>query len=80
MDSRREKGAKEIKKINVDTLDNIISSSNYNGKKIDFISIDVEGYELKVLSGFDLKKHGVKLQFLLLLMLKLMQPTSAITP
>ena len=58
LDSRREKGAKEIKKINVDTLDNIISSSNYNGEKIDFISIDVEGYELKVLSGFDLKKHA----------------------
>jgi FkbM family methyltransferase len=32
----------------------------YNIAKVDFASIDVEGAELDVLSGFDLEKHGPK--------------------
>jgi FkbM family methyltransferase len=49
--------SKEIKKIRTNTLNNIIKNSKYQDKKINFLSIDVEGYELKVLKGFDLKKY-----------------------
>jgi FkbM family methyltransferase len=49
--------AKNIKKINTNTLNNIIEDSKFANKKINYLSIDVEGYELKVLQGFDLKKY-----------------------
>ena len=49
--------AKNIKKIKTNTLNNIIENSKFAEKKINFLSIDVEGYELKVLQGFDLKKY-----------------------
>ena len=48
---------KEIKVINTDTLDNIIQESNINIKKIDLLSIDVEGYEMNVLKGFNIEKY-----------------------
>ncbi len=48
---------KEIKIINTDTLDNIIQESNMNIKKIDLLSIDVEGYEMNVLKGFNIEKY-----------------------
>ena len=48
---------KEIKVINTDTLDNIIQESNMNIKKIDLLSIDVEGYEMNVLKGFNIEKY-----------------------
>ena len=44
----------EIIKINQKKLDTVLD--NYNIKKIDYLNIDVEGYELKVLSGFNIKK------------------------
>lgn len=53
----RGKGAKLIKKIETDTLDNVIKNSKLNLKKIDFLSIDVEGNEMNVLKGFNLKKY-----------------------
>ena len=53
--------AKEIKKINSNTLDNIIENSKFKDSKIDFVSIDVEGNEINVLKGFDLKKYKPKL-------------------
>ena len=49
--------AKKIKKINTDTLDNIIEKSKFKNKKINFLSIDVEGFELKVLKGLNLEKY-----------------------
>jgi len=49
--------AREIKKIQARTLNNIIENSKFKDKKIDYISIDVEGFELNVLKGFDLKKY-----------------------
>ena len=49
--------AKNIKKIKTNTLNNIIENSKFAEKKINFLKIDVEGYELKVLQGFDLKKY-----------------------
>ena len=45
----------KIKKIKSDTLDSIIENSKYKDKKIDFVSIDVEGYEIEVIKGFNLK-------------------------
>ena len=53
--------AKEQKRINSDTLNNIIENSKFKNSKIDFVSIDVEGNEMNVLSGFNLKKYKPKL-------------------
>ena len=54
------KGAKLIKRIETDTLDNIIKKSKFLIKKIDFLSIDVEGNELNVLKGLNFKKYKPK--------------------
>ena len=57
------KGAKsrEIKKITTSTLNKIIENSIYKDKEIDFLSIDVEGYEIEVLKGLDFDKYKPKL-------------------
>ena len=57
----RGKGAKLIKSIKTDTLNNIIKNSKINTKKIDFLSIDVEGNELNVLKGLNFKKYRPKI-------------------
>ena len=57
IDKSRGRGAKLIKKIETNTLDNVIKNSKLNFKKIDFLSIDVEGNEINVLKGFNLKKY-----------------------
>ena len=57
----RGKGAKSIKKIKVDTLDNIIKNSKFKTNNIDFLSIDVEGNELKVLKGLNFRKYRPKI-------------------
>ena len=54
-------GARSIKKIEVDTLDNIIKNSKFKIKDIDFLSIDVEGNELNVLKGLNFKKYRPKI-------------------
>ena len=51
---------KEIKKVKTKTLNSIIENSKFNDLTIDFISIDVEGHELDVIKGFDLKKYKPK--------------------
>ena len=53
----RSGSAKEVKKVKTDTLENIIESSPYRNEKINFLSIDVEGYEMEVLKGFNLSKY-----------------------
>jgi len=53
--------AKEIRSIKTDTLNNIINNSKFKEKKINFLSIDVEGFELNVLKGFDFKKYRPEL-------------------
>ena len=53
--------AKEQKKINSDTLNNIIENSKFKNSKVDFVSVDVEGNEMNVLNGFNLKKYKPKL-------------------
>jgi len=55
------RGAKQIKKIEIDTLNNIIKNSKFKIKEIDFLTIDVEGNELNVLKGLDFKKYKPKL-------------------
>ena len=55
------RGAKQIKKIKVNTLDNIIKESKLKVKEIDFLTIDVEGNELNVLHGLNFKKYKPKL-------------------
>ena len=57
----RGKGAKSIKRVKTDTLNNIIKNSKINTKKIDFLSIDVEGNELNVLKGLNFKKYRPKI-------------------
>jgi FkbM family methyltransferase len=46
-----------IKKIKSETLNYIIENSPFKNKKIDFLTIDVEGYEMNVLKGFDINKY-----------------------
>jgi len=53
--------AKEIRKIQTRTLDNIIENSYFKDKKINFLSIDVEGFEMNVLNGFDINKYKPEL-------------------
>ena len=55
-DSRKKK-AEKVKKIQSTTLDSIIKNSPFFNKKINLLSIDVEGNELNVLKGFNLKKY-----------------------
>ena len=63
----------EIKKINTFTLNNVFKKINFD-KNIDYLNIDVEGYEDKVLSGFDINKYKpsvVSVEYLDLKMKKL---------
>ena len=48
-------------KIKCDTLNSIIQNSPFKDKKIDFLSIDIEGHELAALKDFDFEKFGPKL-------------------
>ena len=65
------KNAKELKKIQASTLNNIIEQSKFKDSQIDFVSIDVEGNEMNVLKGFDLKKYKPTL-----IMLEFIIPTT----
>jgi len=49
--------SKKILIVQTDTLNNIIASTKFKDKRIDFLSIDVEGFEINVLKGFDFKKY-----------------------
>ena len=49
--------AKEVKKIQTTTLNTLIENSKFKDSKINYVSIDVEGHELNVLRGFNLKKY-----------------------
>ena len=40
------------------TIQNILENSKYNNKRIDFLNIDVEGAELKVLSTLNFETHN----------------------
>jgi FkbM family methyltransferase len=64
---------KETKKIKTNTLDNILENLKIN-IQIDYMNLDVEGFEEKVLSGFNIKKYKplvISVEFLDLKMKKL---------
>ena len=54
----REKDAKETRAIQTITLNSVIENSKFKNKKINLLSIDVEGYEHQVLKSIDLKKYS----------------------
>ena len=74
----KEKGfdSKEIHKIKTSTLNKVIENSIYKDQKINFISIDVEGYELNVLKGFDFKKYTILIVVLELIHVKILDFSS----
>lgn len=43
----------QIKKIQTNTLNNILNNSKYKNTKINLLSVDVEGHELQVFEGLD---------------------------
>ena len=47
--------------VKCDTLNNIIEDSPFKDKKIDFLTIDIEGHELEALQNFNFKKFEPKL-------------------
>ena len=53
---RQNAKVKEIKKISTTTLDLILEKNNV--QKINYLSIDVEGHEFEVLSGFSIQKYN----------------------
>ena len=71
--NRQKAKIKKIKKVKTNTLNGILENLKINNQ-IDFMNIDVEGSEEKVLSGFDIKKYRplvVSIEFLDLKMNKL---------
>lgn len=53
----RRESAKETRKIQTKTLNTVIEKSKFKNKKINLLSIDVEGHELEVIKSIDLKKY-----------------------
>ena len=49
-----------IKKIKTQTINKILENSPFKDKKIDFLSVDVEGSEFSILKNFDFKKYSPK--------------------
>ena len=45
------------KKIESNTLNNILEQSEYKNKKIDFFNLDVEGHELDILKSLNFKRY-----------------------
>jgi len=49
-----------IKRIKTQTINKIIENTPFKDRKIDFLSIDVEGSELAILKNFDFTKYSPK--------------------
>jgi hypothetical protein len=58
LSSHKKQKPKEIKKIQTKTLNSVIENSKFKNKKINLLCIDVEGHEVEVIKGFDLKKYS----------------------
>jgi len=58
LSSHKTQKPKEIKKIQTKTLNSIVENSRFKNKKINLLCIDVEGHEMEVIKGFDLKKYS----------------------
>ena len=54
------RGGYSERKVQSRTLTEILDSSKFVGKRIDFLSIDVEGADLDVLQSLDFKKYNPK--------------------
>jgi len=55
----KEKKIKYFKKrVKARKLNEVLDKSKFNGKKIDLLNIDVQGYEMKVLKSLDFKKYN----------------------
>ena len=52
---------KEEIEVECNTLNSVIEESHFKDKKIDFLSIDIEGAEVEALSKFDFKKYNPSL-------------------
>jgi len=48
------------KEIEAKTLNDVLKNSKYNGQQIDFLNIDVQGYDYKVLKSLDFKAYKPK--------------------
>ncbi|MDA9618587.1 FkbM family methyltransferase [bacterium] len=57
LDKMKKNKAKEIRKIQTKTLNTVIENSKFKNKKINLISIDVEGHELEVIKSINLTKY-----------------------
>ena len=49
-----------IRKVETQTINKILENSPFKDRKIDFLSVDVEGSELPILKNFDFKKYSPK--------------------
>tara|TARA_B100000900_G_scaffold395393_1_gene393728 strand:- start:475 stop:1227 length:753 start_codon:yes stop_codon:yes gene_type:complete len=58
LDPKRKNEAKETKKVQTKKLDSIIENSKFKERKINFLSIDVEGHEYEVIKSFNLQKYS----------------------
>ena len=58
LSSHKTQKPKEIKKIQTKTLNSIVENSRFKNKKINLLCIDVEGHEMEVIKGFNLKKYS----------------------
>jgi FkbM family methyltransferase len=50
--------AKEIRKVTVQPINSILEKYLPAGQHIDFITLDIEGFEMKILKSFDFKKYA----------------------
>jgi FkbM family methyltransferase len=51
----------EIVEIKTKSLTEIIDSTKYAGKKIDFLDVDCEGYDFNVIKSLDIEKYSPKI-------------------
>ena len=58
LDPKRKDEAKETKKVLTRKLDTIIENSKFKKKKINFLTVDVEGHEYEVIKSLNLQKYS----------------------